>query len=201
MNHVDAIEQVLKHEGGFVNNPADKGGATNFGITQKVFESFKGRKVTLAEMQSMSKSDAIAIYKKNYWDKIGGDRILKYSIAFSIFDQAVNRGPGTAIKQAQRVAGLSQSGVMDQNSITKLNFMDEKTFLDSYLAASADAYRAIAAKNPSQNVFLSGWLNRVDSLKNYTAGLLGNAQTPVSIAAVAVVGILIFFYLNSPRRV
>ena len=59
-SHIDAIEKVLKHEGGYVDHPADKGGATNFGITQKVYEEFVKRKVTKDEIKNMPRGNAIA---------------------------------------------------------------------------------------------------------------------------------------------
>lgn len=199
MNYVDAIEQVLKHEGGFVNNPLDKGGATNWGITQRVYEAFKGRKVTIDEIKSMPKSEAIAIYKRNYWDAIGGDAIRFYSVAFSLFDQAVNRGVSAALKQAQSVLGLTPTGRLDPSFISSLNAIKEEKFLSDFVKASKDAYNAIVSKNPSQSIFLKGWLNRVTSLENYSLKNLGQLNTKTVVSGIALI-LGCFFLIYFLRR-
>lgn len=200
MDYRDAIDKVLIHEGGFVNHPADKGGATNFGITQKVYEEFKGRTVSLQEMKLMPKADAYAIYKAKYWDKIQGDKIRLFSMAFAIFDQAVNRGPSAAIKQAQKVLRTLETGKMDDVTISRLNTYNERDFLNAYLAASAAVYRSIASNNPSQSVFLQGWLNRVDSLKKFTDSVFGSVNSTASVGVVVLVGFFLIYYFYRPRR-
>ena len=101
-----AVEKVLKHEGGFVNHPDDRGGATNWGITQKVYEKFKGRPVTLAEMKNMPKSDAIAIYKAEYWDKVGGEPITELARLKKVYE-AYEAQPGPQLVEAQRNRRIS----------------------------------------------------------------------------------------------
>lgn len=166
-NFTKAVEKVLEHEGGYVNNPADTGGATNFGITKRVYESFIGRPVSLTEMKVMPKGNAVAIYKANYWDKVKGDFIKSYSKAFILFDQAVNRGPSSAIKQAQRISGALPDGVIGPKTIEAINKMNEKSFIDNFVIESEKFYRSLVARKPSQAVFLNGWLNRVKSLEEY----------------------------------
>lgn len=200
MNYQDAINKVLLHEGGFVNNPNDRGGPTNFGITQKVYEAFKGRKVSVEEIRNMPKADAVAIYKKNYWDQVGGDKIKFYSVAFAIFDQSVNRGVSAAVKQAQRILGVQADGKAGTGTLAMINAASELDFLNKYLAASENAYRSIA-QNPGQDGFLKGWLNRLSSLSKYTAENLGkpNAATAGGLALVLLVGA--YLILNSKKGV
>jgi lysozyme family protein len=181
-NFLKAVEKVLKHEGGFVNHPADRGGATNWGITQKTYEKFMRRPVTVDEIRRMPKGNAVAIYKEDYWDKVGGDKIKKYAIAFVLFDQAVNRGHNRAIKQAQKILGLYQDGIIGPKTIAAINDTNETEFLNKYLAESEKAYRSIASANPSQVVFLKGWLNRVESLRDYAF----NNLTTVGIGLVGI---------------
>jgi len=166
-NFNKAVKKVLLHEGGYVDHPFDTGGATNWGITQGTYESYVGRKVTKDEIRNMPKGNAIQIYKELYWDKVAGDKIISYPISFIIFDQAVNRGVNTAIKQAQRVLGLPQTGFINNMTINALNNADEGSFVDDYLEESEEAYKKIVARNPTQEVFLAGWLKRVRSLRDY----------------------------------
>jgi len=163
-----AVKKVLIHEGGFVNDPRDLGKATNFGITQKTYEQFMGRKVSLDEMINMPKGNAVTIYKERYWDTVKGDDLTSYAIAFALFDQGVNRGPARAIRQAQQVLGIFPDGYMDSETVKRLNNVDEADFMDKYLEKSAQAYRNIVAANSSQSVFLRNWLHRVESIRKYT---------------------------------
>jgi lysozyme family protein len=210
MNYLDAINKVLEHEGGYVNNPLDTGGRTNFGITQATYEKFLGRKLSSAEadsvMKNMPKGNAVAIYKTMYWDAIQGDKIKQYAIAAIIFDQAVNRGVSAAVKQAQRILGLAQDGKIGPVTIATLNGVKDTDFIPKYLTESINAYKTIVANNPSQSVFLNGWLKRVESLKSYAANLFGSINaTTVGIGVVAVVGASVLGYIiyqymtNAPR--
>ena len=193
----DAVEVILKNEGGFVNHPQDRGGATNWGITQRVYEAYKGRAVTIDEMRKMPRSEAIAIYKKNYWDKIGGDAIKFYTVALTIFDQAVNRGIAAAVKQAQRVAGVNPDGVVGTQTLAAINKTPEKEFLNLFLKESEEAYKTIVNRNPSQQVFLKGWLNRVDHLRNQALAFLGQVNKPaLGIGILALAGLGIFLYMR-----
>jgi lysozyme family protein len=203
----DAIKKVLQHEGGYVNNPADRGGPTNWGVTQKTFNQYmssvtgKPYQSTIDEIKKMPIGNAITIYKSLYWDKMSGDKIRKYAVAAAIFDQAINRGTVAAVKQAQRVLknnfnypSIAEDGVMGAATITALNTIDEAKFLNSYLQESILAYNKIVQNNPSQSVFLNGWLKRVESLRSYVSQNIGaiNATT-VGIG----IGVILFLGLGS----
>lgn len=185
-----AINQVLIHEGGFVNNPYDRGGATNWGITQATYEAFVGKPVTIDEIRNMPKGNAYLIYKENYWDKVRGDEIDNYGIAYAIFDQAVNRGPDRAIRQAQRVLGVYQTGIMSDSTLNSINQSNPKDFMNDYLAASKQAYLNIVANDPTQAVFKNGWLNRVASIESYVAPYL--SITSRALSFLPWVGVAIF---------
>lgn len=203
---VEAINKVLKTEGGFVNNPADRGGATNYGITQKVYEEFKGRKVTIDEMRNMPIEDAKAIYKAGYWDKVAGDMISNYSIAYTLFDQAVNRGVNSAIMQAQRILGQAVTGLMNGTLLNALNALkpdQAKSFLNSYFDASEKFYKDLATKDPTQIIFLQGWLNRVAGLRAYAESGLSAVVTSIkenpwiyAVPAVAMAGVITYYLIN-----
>jgi lysozyme family protein len=202
LDYRNAIEKVLKHEGGYVNLPGlDRGGRTNFGVTQRVYEDFIGRKLSGPDtdalpgqpmgeaervMRNMPIGNAVQIYKTLYWDKINGDRIRRYSMAAAIFDQAINRGHVAAVKQAQKVLArdfnypsIVEDGIAGNQTVSALNAVDEAKFLNSYLQESILAYKRIVERNPSQAVFLSGWLKRVESLRSYVTSNIGaiNATT------------------------
>lgn len=203
-NATTAINKVLLTEGGYVNHPADRGGPTNWGITQKTYESWIGRSSSLQEIINMPKETAIAIYKANYWDRVGGDFIKSYAVAYAIFDQAVNRGIDASLRQAQKVLGISQTGNLSNEFISAINLINPQTFIDSYLVLSEQAYKTIVANNPSQAIFLTGWLNRVEDLKSYTQMKLTSIFTTVSenpiyfaLPAIAIFGVIGYYYLTT----
>lgn len=226
----DAIKKVLEHEGQYINHQADRGGRTNWGVTQKVYEEFIGRKLVgpatdapkgqpMSEaetvMRNMPLGNAISIYKKNYWDKMQGDKIRKYAIAAAIFDQAINRGVSAAVKQAQRVLintfgygkqGITEDGNVGNLTINALNTVDEAKFLSSYLQESILAYNKIVQNNPSQSVFLKGWLKRVDSLRDYVSKNIGKINaTTVGIGvgvilALGIGGYFIYKYMEGQKN-
>lgn len=213
-----AIQKILKIEGGFTNNPNDAGGATNFGITKKVYEDFIGREVSVDEIRNMPEGNAYQIYKENYWDAIGGDYITEFSCAYVIFDQAVNRGVSSALKQACRTVGISETGGVNSFVIKSINEYDPYMFVQEYLMYSEDFYNALVAQKPTNNVFLKGWLNRVDKIRTYAEANLGKplavAQEFVSdtvdtmndnpwlyaLPALAIVGLVVYYNMSKKSK-
>lgn len=198
MNYVDAINKVLKHEGGFVNDPADSGGATNFGITKAVYEKYKGRSVSIDEIKNMPKGDAISIYKRDYWDGIGGDLINSYIVAYALFDIAVNRGVSSAVKSAQRIIGVSVDGKIGPNTLNKINQQNEKTFVAAFLADAKQFYVDLAERRPKDAKFLDGWLNRVSSISDYVG------VKPAAIGGgLVLLAVAVFFLIqiSSKRKI
>ena len=205
----DAVQKVLKAEGGFVNHPNDRGGPTNWGITQRVYDAWMAKnsgnpnyKSTIAEIQKMPVGNAITIYKEQYWNPIQGDKIKKFSMAAMIFDQAVNAGVRAAVIRAQRVLGLREDGVMGPQTLAAINGADEATFLKRYYDETVRYYNAIVANNPSQAVFINGWLKRADSLYQYGLSYFGISNTTAVgiglgfVAAVSVGGFFLYKYLK-----
>lgn len=97
-----AMSHILNVEGRkFTNHPADKGGPTKFGITQKVLSSWRGKNVTAKEVEQLEEDEATQIYKAKYWDKGNLGFVESPAIALVLMDQAVNRGVSTAITMAQ----------------------------------------------------------------------------------------------------
>jgi lysozyme family protein len=103
-----ALALVLAHEGGFVNHPKDPGGATNRGITQRVYDGFRRLKgLPARSVKYIEDVEVEAIYKRNYWGLVRGDE-LPAGVDYAVFDFAVNSGVSRAIKFLQ--AGLGFTG-------------------------------------------------------------------------------------------
>lgn len=134
------LEILLKAEGGFVNHKNDKGGATNYGITQATYDAYRktNGKKNLA-VSKIDKSEVEAIYYGGYYSKIGF--IEEEFPHYLMFDLAVNSGPGRA-KQCVTEVG---------------NPHDPKEIL----TWRRQYYNKIVAADPTQQVFLKGWMSRL----------------------------------------
>lgn len=96
-NFETCLSFVLKYEGGYVNNPRDPGGPTNRGITIATLSHELGRAATVADVRALTRELAATIYRKKYWNLIGGD-MLPRGLDLLAFDIAVNSGPGRALE-------------------------------------------------------------------------------------------------------
>jgi len=110
-NYETCIALVLKHEGGYVNNPKDPGGATNLGVTKKVWEEWVGKPVSLDEMKALTVKDVTPLYKAQYWDRVRGDD-LPAGVDYAVMDVAVNSGVVRAAKFLQAALGLTADGII-----------------------------------------------------------------------------------------
>lgn len=96
------FDRVMGHEGGYVNDPRDPGGETKWGISKRSYP--------LLDIPALTRDEARAIYRRDFWDRINGDR-LPDGVAFQLFDFAVNSGPETAVRYLQRAIGVADDGV------------------------------------------------------------------------------------------
>jgi lysozyme family protein len=153
-----AIPIVLRHEGGLVDNPADPGGVTNHGISTRWLQSQKLD--AQYDLRTMTVEQATALYRKYWWDAYRYGAIAAQAVATKVFDMSVNLGPFRAHKMLQQAAGVTADGILGQVSFDKVNSTSSLVLLKSLQDTLAEFYRGIVANNPTQHVFLAGWLNR-----------------------------------------
>ena len=169
----DPIGVVLQHEGGFVNHKSDKGGPTKFGITIRTYSHYLGRPASLQEVKDMNVETAREIYERNYYT---GPRIhtLPPPLRTVVLDMAINHGPRDAIKMLQRTinaAGfgpITVDGVLGPNTrkgVKKAISAMGNDFQNALVEERITFYERIVARDPSQRVFLDGWINRAKSFQ------------------------------------
>ncbi len=138
------INFIFESEGGYSNNPYDKGGKTNYGITHSIYDEWNRRhKLPLKDVKNITKKEAADIYYEWFWKESGANNIEDLREAYLLFDMAVNSGP----HNAKRV------------------FKESDGDIYKYLENRKQYYRNIAKENPSQAVFLNGWMNRIKDLE------------------------------------
>lgn len=168
-NFDEAVIAVLDNEKGFVDHPLDRGGPTNYGITQATLSRYLKRPATVDDVKLMPLSTARAIYRAEYWQAIKGDDIQSQEVANYCLDMAVLRGVGAAPKAIQTVLGVSADGAIGPKTIAALNAYKPSRFLLDFYRVCSRAFVNIVVANSPQVVFLNGWLNRLDRM--YEAGL------------------------------
>jgi lysozyme family protein len=164
---------LLKHEGGFVNDPKDPGGATNKGVTIRTFGECSQRLLniapTLDNLRALTDAQAATIYKALYWDKVHGDEIALQPLANIVFDFQVNSG-ANASKLLQRVLNalgaspqLTVDGAVGAGTMAALAKADSVAVYTAYKQGRKDYYNGLVKARPELGKFLKGWLVRVDS--------------------------------------
>jgi len=163
------IDDILRREGGFVHHPADRGGPTKHGITQRTLSAYLGRAATVEEVRSLSAELAAEIYRRDYFlaPRLDG---LPARIQPFVFDSAVNHGPRRAVRLVQQVCDAAGFGPIAPDGIfgpqTRRAAAEADRVMGAWLLAALveerrNLYRQIVAHDPSQRVFLDGWMNRV----------------------------------------
>ncbi len=159
MTNDDIILAVLAEEGRFANNPADPGGATNWGITQGTLAWARGRPVSVAEVAALGQEEAKAIYLKLFVLGPGFDRVADARLRWQLVDYGVNSGPSIAIGRIQGILKVAEDGVLGPQTLKAINDHPDPTALGNALAkARVTMLVGIAVKKHSP--FWGGWLRR-----------------------------------------
>ena len=164
MRFEECLARVLKHEGGYVNDPLDSGGRTNLGVTQRVWEEFVGHPVSEADMRALTPEKVAKLYKQRYWNPAYCE-VLPKGLDYVVFDFAVNAGTGRSVKTLQQAIGCVADGVIGPKTMAAINGANAKDIIAKFSDARTDFYQGIVARKPDQVRFIKGWLNRVEEAK------------------------------------
>jgi len=166
-----ALPFVLRWEGGYVHHPDDPGGATNKGVTQRVYDGWRaGSGLGLRSVRLIEDEEVRAIYETGYWLPPRCDA-LRSRLDLVQFDTAVNMGVGRAVRFLQASVGCpvdGQFGPVTQRAAAECDLAPTSA---AYCDAREAYYRRLVEKRPSFGVFLRGWLNRLNALRG-EAGLV-----------------------------
>ena len=175
-NWGSCVSKVLIHEGGFVNHPKDPGGITNMGVTKRVYEEWVGHEVSEQDMKDLTEDDVRPIYKKNYWDRVKGDK-LPDGLDMCVFDFGVNAGTGRAAKYLQTMIGTTADGGIGPNTLKALKaYVKENGLVETikqYQANRQDYYESLS----TFETFGRGWTHRNDDTTEYAIELAENPDT------------------------
>lgn len=174
MDVEDLIYAVIDREGGYSNHPADRGGATNWGITEAVARAHGYH----GDMRRLPRERAAEIYRRIYWLRPGFDRVARHAprVAAELFDTGVNMGPGVAAGFLQRALNALNRGAADFPDLAvdrrigprtldalaaflaRRGPAGEDVLLKAVEALQGERYLRLAEQRPANEAFLYGWL-------------------------------------------
>ena len=165
----EIIEVVLEHEGGYVDDPDDRGGATNWGVTQAVYENFVGYKCDKEEIKNMDEETAKEIYHEKFWKPSRADK-LPAEVRETYFDMVVNHCQGGAVKILQQACnnkrkpenyidvdgGIGPNTIRAAKNLKNWELQVERSGYYWNLVFKGSKY----TQRTSQVKFIRGWIRR-----------------------------------------
>ena len=150
----DIIEVVLKHEGGYVNDPDDPGGETNFGIAKRSHPN--------VDIKNLTKDGAKEIYKEHYWD---GNKVesLPENLRHIAFDMYVNQGKSRGVKILQQAANAKGAGLKVDGGLGPMTLKaitESNVELQRVRAYRIKYYADLVTRKPDLEKFYFGWFRR-----------------------------------------
>lgn len=174
-----AWEITRGFEGGLVDNPADRGGITNRGISLKFLKELGDTDqdgyldgdlnhdglVDRADVLGVTDADARRLAYRLFWAKMRCDDLHSQGVAAKLFDLSLNMGPGAAALVLQRalracLCPIKEDGLIGPKTIAAANSVDEAPLVAAMRSEAAAIYRMIVARDSTQGTFSKGWLSR-----------------------------------------
>ncbi|HGY4723303.1 TPA: glycoside hydrolase family 108 protein [Citrobacter amalonaticus] len=171
---LNALAFVLLSERGYVNDPTDRGGETNLGISDKRdgvadgMTDVDGDSKPDTRIRDLTTGQAGQIYFRDYWYPAYCP-LWPDEIALFVFDSAVQHNPKKAVQLLQEAAGFTGKyvdGIAGKNTRAAVEGADPDWLLNRLFVRRSRYYADIIKANPSQGKFLNGWFNRLDNLAN-----------------------------------
>ncbi len=170
-NFEKCLALTLQYEGGYVDHPADPGGATNLGITRRTLAAFRGRVVTKTEVRQLSRAEAAQIYRRKYWNAVRGDE-LPAGVDAAVFDHAVNSGPGAAVRMLQSSLGLKADGAFGLTTSAALFVARPPALIGELIRRR----RGFVARLKTFAIFGRGWTRRLQAIEKSSLAMAAHAN-------------------------
>ena len=171
-----AVEVVLEHEGGYVNDPDDPGGPTKFGLSLRQlledgeisrWDHDRDGDLDAEDIKNISESQAVTYYYERYWDP-QPYKLLDQSLATKMLDLSVHLGSGRANKLLQRALRangqpIDVDGLLGPQTLAAVTKVDTPILLLSLKSSQIRFYRSLVEAHPRLAKFERGWLARANS--------------------------------------
>lgn len=162
-----ALKFSLRWEGGYVNHPDDPGGATNKGVTQDTYDTYRiNNRLPTQGVDRITDKEVHDIYFSMYWQPSQAP-LMVLPLAIAHFDTAVNFGVGGAVEFLQEALGISADGIFGPGTQKALLANNNAQTAQKIVRGRINYRNQRVDSNPSQEVFLVGWLNRDNDLGGF----------------------------------
>lgn len=163
------VPKMLGLEGGFVDDPADRGGATNMGVTLSTWKKVGYDKdgdgdIDAEDIRRLSKQDAIGVLKRGYWNRWKADQINNQSIAEILVDWVWSSGKW-GIVIPQRLLKVPEDGIVGPATLYAANSANQRGLHAALFQARGRFILDLVRIHPEQKKFLDGWMNRLNQFK------------------------------------
>jgi lysozyme family protein len=172
-----ALPLVLAHEGGYVDDPADPGGATKLGVTIGTLSLWLGRPATKAEVKALTVATVAPIYRRNYWDAVQADA-LPPGLGYALFDFAVNSGKKRAVIGLQRALKIADDGALGPLTLAAVATHKPADLIDALCDGRLAFLRALS----TWPRFGKGWARRVEEVRKAALAMASEPATPADPA-------------------
>lgn len=163
------LPKVLRFEGGFVNDPIDRGGATNKGVTIATWRNVGYDKdgdgdIDVADLRLLTKEDVRdRVLRPHYWNRWKADLITNQSVAESLVEWVWGSGKWGVIIP-QQLLGVAADGKVGRATIDALNRAVPAAFHAKLVTAKVEFLNRLVTAHPEQRRFLKGWLSRIAAI-------------------------------------
>lgn len=159
-----AVRFVIQHEGGLSNHQLDRGGKTNWGITQALLQAvLPGRSV-----EDLTIAEAKQVYREVFWEAIKGP-LLPPPVALALLDFAVHSGAPRAVRALQEAVGANPDGKIGPKTLDRVYARDPAYVAQEVCRQRISFLVDFCRRDTSQLVFLKGWMLRLFDLVGETA--------------------------------
>lgn len=166
------LQETLRWEGGWSNHPADPGGATMKGVTQRVYNGWRdGKALPRRNVKFIEAAEIEDVYRGSYWNAVRGGE-LPPGVDLVVWDAAVNSGPVRAIKWLQKVTNVTCDGHIGAATIAAVGRFDEAELVTKYMSERSQYLRNL----PTFPTFGKGWMNRCEAIKAKALVMAGESR-------------------------
>jgi lysozyme family protein len=157
----EIIDNIIITEGGYVDLPEDRGGATKYGITIGTLQKYRGLPVTKQDVATMSKEEASEIYSSEYIIKPKFHLIKDYDLRYMVIDAAVNSGQQRATMWLQSSSGAVADGIIGDKTLKAVNEGDTQAIKRKFISERINFVGRLITRDPVQSKFAAGWMKRI----------------------------------------
>lgn len=156
MTFDQVFDRLIDHEGGYVNDPQDPGGETNWGISKRSYPNL--------DIKNITRDEAKAIYFVDYWKRSGADK-YDAAIGYQVFDAAVNSGIENSVRFLQRAVDVADDGHVGPITLSAINKMSVTDVISRFNAERLEFMTKLSNWEHNSR----GWARRIATNLRYQA--------------------------------